>query len=383
NPDGTLKWKFQLLADDNTSPALGFNDNLYLCSSDSESFYLFSINSSGIENWRVKLDKYVYAPPIIWGPQPIYVIASGNLYAINFDGSQKWVINVGGPTYSSPIIADWGLMYVGSSDNCVYAIGDINAPTKTPTRTPTRTPTSTRNPTETFTPTPKPTSGDFIAPTVNLISPQNGEQVTGIFPVTVEATDASGIASVDVNINGAEWRQCVKTDDYWIFKWNTTVYENQKTISLQARAKDKSVNSNIGYSSTINVTTYNEKAITFNIEIKDKTSFSSGDDLKLLIDLATNSLPQTIDLYFVMIHPSTQLYSYIHGGWASGLYPILIKFEMPTNLDIKDAVLLNMKLPSNSPPINSFGNYIFAIAAVEYNTDYFVSNIATASFEYK
>ncbi|MBU1625984.1 hypothetical protein KKB18_01300, partial [bacterium] len=133
----------------------------------------------------------------------------------------------------------------------------------------------------------------------------------------------------------------------------------------------------------INVSIYNEKPITFNLSIMDKTSFSSGDNLKLTIDISSNDLPQTIDLYFVMIHPSTQLYSYIQGGWVSGLYPILIKFEMLTNMDIKDAVLLNMKLPSNSPPINSSGNYIFAIAAVEYNTDYFVSNIATASFEYK
>jgi outer membrane protein assembly factor BamB len=60
--------------------------------------------------------------------------SANNVYAINAtSGAIMWIYSTGGPVYSSPAIAD-GIVYFGSSDGKVYAIGTV--PTQLPSASP-------------------------------------------------------------------------------------------------------------------------------------------------------------------------------------------------------------------------------------------------------
>jgi outer membrane protein assembly factor BamB len=90
-----------------------------------------------------------------------------------FDGSIIWSYRTGGFLFSSPAIVN-GVLYIGSYDGCVYALGALGvspAPTTTPSTAPTPQPTAapstepTPTATPTATPTPAPTSQPTTTPT--------------------------------------------------------------------------------------------------------------------------------------------------------------------------------------------------------------------------
>jgi outer membrane protein assembly factor BamB len=78
--------------------------------------------------WRVQIavrrDFYMYSSPAIGADGTVYVGSSDNaLYAVSQAGTVKWRYLTGGPVVSSPAIAVDGTVYVGSSDSCLYAVG--------------------------------------------------------------------------------------------------------------------------------------------------------------------------------------------------------------------------------------------------------------------
>jgi outer membrane protein assembly factor BamB len=73
----------------------------------------------------------------------VYVGSSdNNLYAINAaDGSYKWAFRTGGSVYSSPTLSpDGTVVYVGSNDHNLYAINTADGTKKWPCRTAMSTP---------------------------------------------------------------------------------------------------------------------------------------------------------------------------------------------------------------------------------------------------
>ena len=93
---------------------------------DIQSTGLSPINTSsitGTTKWSYATGNVIYSSPTISADGTIYVGSSDNsLYAINPDGTKKWSYATGNGIYSSPAIGADGTIYVGSYDHSLYAI---------------------------------------------------------------------------------------------------------------------------------------------------------------------------------------------------------------------------------------------------------------------
>ncbi|MBU1627638.1 right-handed parallel beta-helix repeat-containing protein, partial [bacterium] len=122
--------------------------------------------------------------------------------------------------------------------------------------------------------------------------------------------------------------------------------------------------------------------IMFDLSIDpSKDEFTSGDNMKLLLDVETASVPQIGDIYFVMLNPDNRLYFGM--GWSTDAKPGVSEFTFPADLFIKDITLLNMTIPNTLPLIENKKTYTFAIAVTNTNSMNFKSNLPTVSFEVK
>jgi len=114
------------------------------------------------------------------------------------------------------------------------------------TKTPTSTPTLTATPTD---------QTDRELPEVIITSPLDRERVSGIILIKVNASDPSGISSVEVKFDdGLEeqsWQRCTRLGDKWIHTWNTRDYNDLTQVTISARATDNSRNANTGQAEDI------------------------------------------------------------------------------------------------------------------------------------
>jgi hypothetical protein len=125
-----------------------------------------------------------------------------------------------------------------------------------------------------------------------------------------------------------------------------------------------------------------QKTLEFGLKLDpEKTSYSNGNKIKLLVDIQSPSNPINVDLYFVMLNPANT--AYFGMDWNTTPKSLLNNFTVPANLSIAGAPLLEITIPNSKPPIGTTGTYIFAIGAAEHGTVNFISNIAIASFEVK
>jgi len=111
----------------------------------------------------------------------------------------------------------------------------------------------------------------------------------------------------------------------------------------------------------------------------DKQNFTSGDDLRLLLDIMTAPTPQTGDIYLIMLDPEGN--TYFGMDWSQNIKPTASKYTLPDDLSVNDLTLLNVTIPCILPPINNNGMYSFAIAAFKTGTSEFISNLSTVGFE--
>ncbi|GAB6162857.1 hypothetical protein JCM12298_20170 [Desulfothermus naphthae] len=120
NPDGSLKWKSEIMGHF-SSPAIGKDGTIYIGSSGTFDSYLYAINPDGSLKWKFKTNLTVSSPAI--GENGTIYVGSDNsyLYAINPDGSLKWKFKTNA-TVSSPAIGENGTIYVGSDNSYLYAI---------------------------------------------------------------------------------------------------------------------------------------------------------------------------------------------------------------------------------------------------------------------
>ena len=94
---------------------------------DIQSTGLSPINTSsitGTTKWSYATSNAILSSPAIGADGTIYVGSTDNsLYAINPDGTEKWSYATGNPIlFSSPAIGADGTIYVGSYDHSLYAI---------------------------------------------------------------------------------------------------------------------------------------------------------------------------------------------------------------------------------------------------------------------
>jgi len=115
---GTVLWSLPFGAD-YSSPAIGADGTLYLCSWRN----LFSISPAGISNWSFSATDVCYSSPAVDRDGTIYFGSSDDhLYALNPHGSKKWDFQAGDAIMSSPALAANGTIYFGSRDRKVYAL---------------------------------------------------------------------------------------------------------------------------------------------------------------------------------------------------------------------------------------------------------------------
>jgi len=116
------KWKFKTQGDIDSSPAIGIDGTVYIGSDDRN---LYAINpDTGQEIWRFMTNGEVRSAPAV-GPDGTIYFGSidGNLYAVKPSGVKKWAFNIGDFIFSSPAISSDGrLIYIGSSNNYIYAV---------------------------------------------------------------------------------------------------------------------------------------------------------------------------------------------------------------------------------------------------------------------
>ena len=122
--EGRLRWKRYVAVFPHTallsSPAIG-NGTVYIGSDD---YALYALSFEGRERWHFTTKAPIHSSPAIDAAGVIYFGSDdGNLYALTPDGRLKWRCPLGGPVLSSPAIGN-GMIYIGSNDHRLYAIGN-------------------------------------------------------------------------------------------------------------------------------------------------------------------------------------------------------------------------------------------------------------------
>ncbi|MEI7899839.1 MAG: PQQ-binding-like beta-propeller repeat protein [bacterium] len=126
-PDGNLKWTHAGGTSIRSSPAIGIDGTVYIGSDDNR---LRAIQPDGTQKWSVVMSDDVLSSPAIGfdGSSEIIYVGSNDkkVYAVKQDGTQKWALNLPAAVVSSPAIAQDGTVYVGCTDDRLYAIGGNN-----------------------------------------------------------------------------------------------------------------------------------------------------------------------------------------------------------------------------------------------------------------
>jgi parallel beta-helix repeat protein len=134
NPNGSIKWKHEMLRGAYASPIL-FSDTIKsqtvgMILMGSYDNNLYGLSYSGNEEWTfpTKSDAGVRPADILSSPavgsSGIIYFGSENhsIYAIDYEkGRIRWSYKTDGPIYSSPVL-DNNVLYVGSFDHYLYAI---------------------------------------------------------------------------------------------------------------------------------------------------------------------------------------------------------------------------------------------------------------------
>ncbi|MBU1651627.1 M6 family metalloprotease domain-containing protein, partial [bacterium] len=329
NMNGTLKWSIGAELPIPESARVSQNGTIYIGGIDAS---LYSINSMGVINWWYDVDGEVYSTPAVSSDNTIYVGCDDyNFYAVNPNGTYRWHFKTGGEVESSPAIANDGTIYVGSFDSNLYSFYSSGA-----------------------------LNWKFKTMNVVYSSPAIGNDGT----IYVGSDDFNLYA---INSDGT-------------LKW--TYKTGGKIGSSPAIGGDGTiyVGSDDTYLYAINSGGSQPSKLDFNLHLLPVgSSFHSGDNIQILLDVQFPSNPVICDVYFVMLPPGGKNV-FFGFNWNTVMLPILKNITLPTNISIKDAVLLGMTIPSFSPPVGAPGMYTFAFAAAKPGTADFISNIATVNF---
>jgi ligand-binding sensor domain-containing protein len=108
----------------------------------------------------------------------------------------------------------------------------------------------------------------------------------------------------------------------------------------------------------------------------DQIEYKAGDKLNISLMVSNYGPDETGDLYFVMLAPDGKFYSGL--DWSQGVHPAASNLTIPANFSLPVTKLLNLTLPSTTPPISQPGKYYFAIALADTGTTYLRSKAIIA-----
>jgi len=126
NPDGSLRWRYNINHWGADSPTLAEDGTIYIGSLDD---HLYAINPDGSLKWRFDAqDNIIDSSPTIGVDGTVYFgicgpgFNIGRVYAVNPDGTEKWHLDVGDYVYSTAAIGEDGTVYITSNDRYLYAL---------------------------------------------------------------------------------------------------------------------------------------------------------------------------------------------------------------------------------------------------------------------
>jgi len=125
NPNGSLRWQYLLPGMAPTicsSPAIAPDGTIYFGTMADSGGYIYALNPDGALKWRY-LTGWIASDPAIGPDGTIYIGSSDHyLYAMNPDGTLKWRFLTGDWIKSHPSIASDGTIYFTAFDNTMYAL---------------------------------------------------------------------------------------------------------------------------------------------------------------------------------------------------------------------------------------------------------------------
>jgi outer membrane protein assembly factor BamB len=124
NPDGTMKWSFDMEDGTESSPAIGPDGTIYVGSYDGHLYAIADEGDKGVLKWKYKTGGVIDASPTVDGIGRIYIGSrDGNMYAFEPDGTLLWTFTVGVGIESSASIDDKGHLYFGTFGGGLYSLG--------------------------------------------------------------------------------------------------------------------------------------------------------------------------------------------------------------------------------------------------------------------
>ncbi len=116
------KWRFETMGDVESSPAIGPDGTVFVGSDDGNLYALDP--ETGAEIWRFETGGPIQSAPAVAPDGTIYFGSlDKHIYALKPNGDLKWSFQTGGEIFSSPALwHERGILYIGSNDNCLYAI---------------------------------------------------------------------------------------------------------------------------------------------------------------------------------------------------------------------------------------------------------------------
>jgi len=330
--NGSLSWTFEASYKFNTSsPAIGQSGSIYFGSGD----YVYSLGSDGSLNWSYELyGSWGWGSVMIDDYENIYIGSSDRyLWALNKSGEYIIYYNTGQEIQSTPSVDSNGIVYYTCDTNLLLAVD--------------------------------PVAQDWLW-TFGAGSP---------FYQRSPIIDSNGTIFVN-----SDKVYAINDQGNQVWEFN----EAYTFMSTPAIGKDKMM---YVMNSELQLVAIGQKgedidsiALGLNTD-PEQSTFNNGDDFKIKLDLRTPKTNKKIDLYFVMLNPSNELFFGL--GWAKTPALVAHNMTLPANLDIVNAPLMDISLPSTLPPVNAEGIYTFAMACAQPGTVNFISNIATFSFTYE
>ena len=129
NPDGTLKWKFEMKDGVESSPAIGLDGTVYVGSYDGTLYAIEDAGGLARLRWSYETDGPIEGSPIIDGDGTVYIGSKdGYLYAFNSEGRLIWRFEANGEIVSTPAINAEGSVLFGSMGGTFYSLGKAPPP---------------------------------------------------------------------------------------------------------------------------------------------------------------------------------------------------------------------------------------------------------------